>query len=104
MPADHKVVSVQLPQPLRAPCPIVVRVAIENAGNDPADPVPYDVTIDLGPGDIPDARFEAIVTTPEDQRSTPGRTIAVPVQVRLPCISPITLRATVDQKQQIPLA
>ncbi len=104
MPADLTVVDVKPPHPLRAPCPIVILVEIKNIGNDPADPVPYDVTIDLlGAGDIPAAKLgEAIVTHPEDQRLTPGRTIFVPVQVRLPCISPITLRATVDKQQQIP--
>jgi hypothetical protein len=102
MPADLTVVKVQLPSPLLAPCPLTALVSIQNIGTDPADPVPYDVTIELGPGDAPATRFEAIVTTPEDQRLSPGRTIVVPVKIQFPCTSPVTLRATVDFRRQIP--
>jgi hypothetical protein len=102
MPADLKVVGVKLPPVLRAPCTIVVQVAVENMGSDPADPVPYDVTVEIKDGEALLATFEAIVLTPEEQRLTPGRVIRVPVEVRLPCTSPITLVATVDKKQQIP--
>src|SRR5262245_11657312 len=103
MPADLTVTFVKLPSPLQAPCPLTIVVSIKNIGTDVADPVPYDVTIELGSGaDAPISRFEAIITAPEDQRLTPGRTIDVPVKVQFPCTSPVDLRATVDRKRQIP--
>src|SRR3982751_5505567 len=102
MPADLKVVSVLLPSPLRAPCPVVVQVTIRNDGPDSADPVPYDVTIDLGPNDAQTTRFKTTVTTPEGQHLAPGQTIIVSVVVRFPCAATVLLRATVDPTVQIP--
>jgi hypothetical protein len=98
MAANLTVMDVKLPSPLRAPCPLTVLVSIQNIGSDPADPVPYVVTIDLGLGESSDTHFEAIVTTPEDQRLTTGRTIVVPVEMKFPCTSPVDLTATVDPK------
>src|SRR5262245_15823745 len=101
MPADLTIDSIKLPSQLRAPCPVVLLVFVKNIGSSPANPVPFLVTIDLGPGDAPGERFEVTVVLPENQVFSPGLTIRVPVSVRFPCTSPVTLRATVDRTHQI---
>jgi hypothetical protein len=101
VPADLTVVSVRLPPRLVAPCPVPVRVVIENVGSDPADRTAFDVTIDLAVGEGHSARFVEIVRDLEDQQLGPGRVIVVTVMVQFPCTSPVVLRATVDQRQQI---
>jgi hypothetical protein len=70
VPADLKVVFVKIPAPLLAPCPQSVEVTILNDGPDPADPAPFDVTLEVfNPGDnIPDTTWETIVTSSEAQR------------------------------------
>lgn len=101
MSADLTVRSIRLPSPLRAPCPSVILVEVENIGNDPADPAPWDVTIDIFSGETLLDRFEAEVTTPEGQRLFPGSTITVAVTVQFPCVSPVDLEVTVDLRQQV---
>jgi hypothetical protein len=77
-----------------------VLVTIENVGNDRADSVPFDVTIDLFDGEGPVGRFTQTVTPTEGLGH--GDVTLVDIPVRFPCASPRRLRATVDDAHQVP--